>query len=125
MVFAGLTVCTPTFAAKTVYKCTKDGQVTLTDQPCDTASTSASSSLSATAPSAGTTISSSTNPSPVGDWRGQIQYQGRESGQTLTQAHSVAPLAVNFTADGKVSGGSADNECKWLGVWSQGDELFL
>jgi hypothetical protein len=52
-----------------------------------------------------------------------MQYQGRENGQTLPQAHTVAPLVVNFTADGKVSGGSADNGCKWLGVWSQGGRI--
>jgi hypothetical protein len=97
--------------------------VTLTDQPCDGSTTSTSSNSPAPSSSAATTIPSSRNPSPVGDWRGQMQYQGRENGQTMPQAHTVVPLVVNFTADGKVSGSSADNGCKWLGVWSQGGRI--
>jgi hypothetical protein len=108
------------WAAKTVYKCTKDGQVTLTDRPCDGAT-----SDSSPAPQlAATTIASSSNPSAVGDWHGQMQYQGRESGQTLEEAHSVAPLSLNFTADGKVSAASQENGCKWLGVWSQAGRII-
>jgi Domain of unknown function (DUF4124) len=110
------------FAAKTIYKCVKDGQITLTDKPCDDAK--ASDSASWTAPqSNATTISSSSNPSPIGDWHGQIQYQGRENGQTLEEAHSVVPSSLTFTADGKVSGASQENGCRWLGVWSQGGRV--
>jgi Domain of unknown function (DUF4124) len=110
-------------AAKTIYKCTKDGQVTLTDKPCEGASSD--NSPSPAAPQSGATaIASSSNPSPVGDWYGQMQYQGRENGQTLEQAHSVVPLALNFTSDGKVSGASQENDCKWLGVWSQGGRII-
>ena len=110
-------------AAKTIYKCTKDGQVTLTDKPCDD-SKSADSPASTTPQSEATTISSSSNPSPVGEWHGQMQYQGREHGQTLEEAHSVVPLSLNFTVDGKVSGPSPENGCKWLGVWSQGGRII-
>jgi hypothetical protein len=45
-----------------------------------------------------------------------MQYQGRENGQTLEEAHSVVPLSLEITADGKVSGSSAENGGKWLGV---------
>jgi hypothetical protein len=108
-------------AAKTIYKCTKDGQITLTDKPCDGASDNSASSA---APQSGaTTIASSSNPSPIGDWHGQMQYQGRENGQTLEEAHSVVPSPLTFTADGKVSGVSQENGCKWLGVWSQGGRI--
>jgi hypothetical protein len=110
-------------AAKTIYRCTKDGQVTLSDKPCE-GSPSPESSNTASPQSSAINIPSSTNPSPVGDWHGQMQYQGRESGQTLEEAHSVAPSSLNFTADGKVSGGSQDNGCKWLGVWSQGGRII-
>jgi hypothetical protein len=110
-------------AAKTIYKCIKDGQITLTDKPCEGASSDNSSS-SAAPQSAATTIPSSSNPSPIGDWRGQIQYQGRENGQTLEEAHSVVPSSLTFSADGKVSGASQENGCKWLGVWSQGGRII-
>ena len=51
-------------AAKTIYRCTKDGQVTLTDKPCDGAMPDSSAS-SGTPQSTGTAIASSSNPSPV------------------------------------------------------------
>jgi hypothetical protein len=63
-------------AAKTIYKCTKDGQVTLTDKPCDGAMSSGTSASSAEPQSGATTIPSSSNPSPIGGWHGQMQYQG-------------------------------------------------
>jgi len=110
-------------AGKTIYKCTEDGQVTLTDKPCDGATSSDNSASSAAPQTGATTIPSSTNPSPIGDWHGQMQYQGRESGQTLEEAHSVVPSSLTFTADGKVSGASQENGCKWLGVWSQGGRI--
>src|ERR1700735_4568614 len=73
-------------AAKTIYRCTKDGQVTLTDKPCDGASSDNSASSGAPQSSA-TTIPSSSNPSPVGGWHGQMQYQGQQGGQMLEEAH--------------------------------------
>jgi hypothetical protein len=99
-------------AAKTIYRCEKDGHITLTDKPCDGSKESASNT--------GTTISSASNPSTVGVWSGQLQYSGTEAGGMIVAAHAVVPLTLEFTADGKVSGTSSDNGCNWLGVWSQG-----
>jgi hypothetical protein len=106
-------------AATTVYRCSKNGQTILTDKPCEGPGDSANPANSPPSQST-TTIASSLTPSPTGVWRGQAQYQGRENGQVLEQAHTVVPLILEFTADGKVSGSSADNGCKLLGVWSQG-----
>jgi Domain of unknown function (DUF4124) len=99
-------------AAKTIYRCDKDGQITLTDKPCDEGKSTDANS--------GTTIPSTTTPSTVGVWKGQLQYSGTEAGEMIEAAHTVVPLTLEFTADGKVSGASPDNGCKWLGVWSQG-----
>jgi hypothetical protein len=107
----------PATAATTVYHCSKNGQTILTDRPCDGPADSANPNSPASQMT--TTIASSSTPSPTGTWRGQVQYQGRENGQVMEQAHTVAPLTVEFTADGKISGSSADNGCKILGVWSQ------
>jgi hypothetical protein len=109
----------PASAATTVYRCSKNGQTILTDRPCDGP---ADSAKPANAPSSQSTatIASSSTPPPTGTWRGQVQYQGRENGQVMEQAHTVAPLTLEFTADGKVSGSSVDNGCRVLGVWSQG-----
>jgi hypothetical protein len=54
----------------------------------------------------------------VGQWRGQTQFQGAEDGRELQEVHSVVPLVLTFSADGKVSGVSADNGCQLLGLWS-------
>jgi hypothetical protein len=111
-------------AAKTIYKCTKDGHVTLTDKPCDDAK--ASDSASSTAPQSGaTTIASSSNPSPVGKWAGQEQFHGVENGEAIRDAHTVVPGTIEFSADGKVSGSSPENGCTLLGVWSQGGPATL
>jgi hypothetical protein len=108
----GLTFHPTLHAAKTIYRCEKDGQITLTDKPCEGSKPADSSN--------GTTIPSLGNPSTVGIWNGQLQYSGTEAGDMITAAHTVVPLTLEFTADGKVSGASPDNGCNWLGVWSQG-----
>jgi hypothetical protein len=99
----------------------KDGQVTLTDKPCDGSSTTHQGAL-ATAP---ITVASSKNLSPVGTWSGQIQYQESQNGQTVAAAHSVALLRAEFAADGKVSGVSDGNGCSLLGVWSDGGQTLV
>jgi len=97
-------------AAKTIYRCDKGGQIVLTDQPCDGTKPAEANS---------TTIPSTTHPSTVGVWRGQMQYSGTEVGEMIATAHAVVPLTLDFTQDGKVSGSSPENGCEWLGVWSQ------
>jgi len=108
-------------AGTTVYKCVKDGQITLTDKPCPSEKGIADSS---TAQSITTVVPSSKDPSPVGKWSGQIQYQEASNGQTVQAAHSVALLTAEFTADGKVMGCSPENGCQLLGVWSAGGQTL-
>jgi hypothetical protein len=105
-------------AAKTIYKCTKDGHVTLSDMPCD-GSTSADNP-SAAPQSAASTIQSSSNSSPIGKWTGQEQYHGVENGEALADAHTIVPGTIEFAAGGKVSGSSPENGCSLSGVWSHG-----
>ena len=106
-------------AGTPVYRCVKDGQKTLTDKPCDSGKEQQRIDT-AQVDFATTMVPSSTTPSPVGKWWGQIQYQATENGQTIQAAHSVAMASAEFTAEGKVGGASPDNGCKLLGVWSQG-----
>jgi hypothetical protein len=56
----------------------------------------------------------------VGDWSGQTQFQGAQNTQVIEEAHSVVPLVLTFSADGKVSGASAENGCALLGLWAPG-----
>lgn len=110
-----------TVAGTTVYKCVRDGQITLTDKPCPGEK---GDTDSLTGQSTTTVVPSSKDPSPVGKWSGQIQYQEASSGQTVQAAHSVALLTAEFTADGKVMGSSPENGCQLLGVWSAGGQTL-
>jgi uncharacterized protein DUF4124 len=110
-----------TVAGTTVYKCVKDGQITLTDKPCPSEKGNADFP---TGQSTTTVVPSSKDPSPVGKWSGQLQYQESSNGQTVQAAHSVALLTAEFTADGKVMGSSPENGCQLLGVWSAGGQTL-
>ncbi len=107
-------------ATSHVYHCTKDGQTVLTDEPCE-ASIQASGSGTTAVPSngvGGTQVSAAA--SVVGDWRGQTQFQGAQNGVEIDEAHTVVPLVLTFSTDGKVSGASSDNGCTLLGLWAPG-----
>jgi len=56
----------------------------------------------------------------VGDWHGQTQFQGAQDAVVIEEAHSLVPLVLTFSADGKVSGAGADNGCTLLGLWAPG-----
>lgn len=113
---------TNTLAGSTVYRCVDSGKTVLTDTPC---------------PNAGPVVETPTvtsgnawrNPSlnvdaaydtPYGEWRGQVQYQASEKGQWVDTAHSVVPVVLAIANDGKVSGVSNHNGCKFLGIASPG-----
>ena len=100
------------FAATTVYHCSVNGQTVLTDKPCD------SPAAPVVTPDGTTSITAT--PTVAGDWRGQGQYQATENGQLIADAHTVVPLVLTFTADGKVTGSSPDNGCAVLGLWYVG-----
>ena len=108
-------------AGTTVYKCVQNGQITLTDKPCP----SDKSPAEATNAQVTTVVPSSKDPSPVGRWSGQLQYQETSSGQTIQAAHSVALMSAEFTDDGKVTGVSTENGCQLLGVWSNGGQTLI
>jgi hypothetical protein len=106
-------------SASPIFKCTVNGQTVLADRPCD--------GPPATVPAPGVAAPSASEPvssqifgaqTIVGDWRGQTQFQGAENAQVMDVAHSVVPLVLTFSADGKVSGVSADNGCSLLGLWA-------
>lgn len=100
------------FAVTAVYHCTINGQTVLTDRPCDSPPTAVENSDGSK--------SITETPSVVGTWRGQGQFQGTENGQLIADAHTVVPLVLTFTADGKVTGSSPDNGCEVLGLWYAG-----
>jgi len=109
----------PVMAATPIFKCTKDGKTVYTDRACDsTGAPAADPAVTGPGAAGGTTISAA--PTVIGDWRGQTQFQAGVNGVRVAEAHSVAPLVLTFSADGKVTGSSPDNGCQVLGVWSPG-----
>jgi hypothetical protein len=116
----------PASATTPIYRCKQNGQTVLTDRPCD-APPSGEVVISAASPNGEVTKSISALPTVVGDWQGQTQFQAGMNGVRVAEAQSVVPLALTFSADGKVTGSSPDNGCKVLGVWSPGStpRLFM
>jgi hypothetical protein len=114
LIIAWTGFASPALAGRPVYRCTQNGQTILGDTPCQDTAAAASEAGSQSS----TTIGGSS--SMVGAWRGQTQYQGSQSGQQIGEAHTVVPLVLTFSADGKVSGTSPENGCQWLGVWTPG-----
>jgi hypothetical protein len=119
-VFFSLGLAASASARSPIYRCTVNGQTVLTDKPCDDAAAVPASGVAAPAPSGPPSGQLSGAQTIVGDWRGQMQFQGSENAQVMEAAHSVVPLVLTFSADGKVSGSSADNGCSLLGLWAPG-----
>jgi len=107
-------------ARSPIYRCTVNGQTVLTDKPCDGAAAAPPSGVTAPAvnePVSGQVPGAATI---VGDWRGQTQFQGAQNAVVIEEAHSVVPLVLTFSTDGKVSGVSTENGCAFLGLWAPG-----
>jgi hypothetical protein len=111
----------PVFADTTVYRCTKEGQLVFTDKPCDGKQSTPSSTTPPLPSSPAPAPAPTPSPSFAGAWQGQAQFHGRENGEILTDAHTVVPLNLELSADGKISGASPENGCKLLGLWTPGD----
>jgi hypothetical protein len=110
----------PASATTPIFHCKQNGQTVLTDKPCDGTTTATSSGTTPVPPSGVVSNQVSGSPSVLGDWRGQTQFQGAQNGQLIEEAHTVVPLVLTFTVDGKVSGISPDNGCTLLGLWAPG-----
>jgi hypothetical protein len=52
----------------------------------------------------------------VGDWQGQAEYVAKVNAVADPAAHAVVELTVRVEAGGKISGLSAENGCRLLGV---------
>jgi hypothetical protein len=116
LISAGL--ATSASARSPIYRCTGNGQTVLTDKPCEGATTVPASGVAAPSPSGPVSGQISGAQSIAGDWHGQTQFQGAQNGQVTEEAHSVVPLVLTFSADGKVSEVSPDNGCALLGLWA-------
>jgi hypothetical protein len=107
-------------ARSPIYRCTVNGQAVLTDKPCDSPATVPASGVAAPGAIGPPNSQISGAQSIVGEWRGQTQFQGAQNAQVIEEAHSVVPLVLTFSADGKVSAVSPENGCAFLGLWGPG-----
>lgn len=58
--------------------------------------------------------------SPYGEWRGETQYQAFVRGVADPAAHVVTNLTIAISPGGKVSGSSAENGCRVVGLATPG-----
>jgi len=127
---ATASVCSHASAANsTIYRCDDHGKTLFQDSPCGTQPGLAAPAGRAIPSSTATPLSSPLSPpssapnaqqNPMGDWRGQAQFQGTENGQHLDGSQSVVPLVISLAPEGKVTGLSPENGCRALGIWSPG-----
>ena len=116
-------------ATNAIYRCDDHGKTTFQDSPCGTqpglAAPAGTSAPSVTRSPASTPISppaaaSTAQETPIGDWRGQAQFQGTENGQHLDGSQSVVLLVISLAPEGTGTGVSPDNGCQSLGIWTPG-----
>lgn len=107
--------------AQTIYRCDQDGRTTYTDSPCARPSIrhEKSSAPSPTATAKQTVVGGGYE-NPYGPWRGEAQYQIRNVGLRSDGTHSVVPLILEISEEGKVTGASPENGCQMLGIASPG-----
>jgi hypothetical protein len=102
-----------------VYRCTVDGTVTYSDEPCGGARTGKSAQGQATVPLPSPVTTPAGAPANFyGQWTGQAQYQATARSQPIETAHAVVTLTLIVGADGKLTGESTDNGCRALGLAS-------
>jgi hypothetical protein len=106
-----------------IYRCTVNGQTVLTDKPCDGPTTVPTSGVTGLTPSGPVSGQLSGAQTIVGAWSGQTQFQGAENAQVIEAAHSVVPLVLTFSADGKVSGSSADEAHRLPNVYKNTSKI--
>jgi hypothetical protein len=62
---------------------------------------------------------------PYGEWRGQAQYQAIVRSVSDPAAHAVIDLVVDIDPRGKVTGISAENGCRMLGIARPGIAPYI
>lgn len=116
---AGLAACAalawPSAArADQIYRCERNGKVTLTDTPCDGRP---AAPATAPDPGAGTPLQIDlAYQSAYGEWRGQAQYRANAGGLPIPGAFQVVPTILTISRDGKLSGASPGNGCRLSGL---------
>lgn len=107
--------------AQAIYRCDQGGKVTYTDAPCDKPLIQqAGGAPTHSAPNT-TRIIGGGYANPYGPWSGQTQFQIMNANVVQSEGkHFIAFMDIMIGEDGKLSGASAENSCRMLGLASPG-----
>jgi len=108
-------------AAQAIYRCEQGGKVTYTDTPCEKpVIQEVGGAVPNSAPRTQKVVGGGYT-SPYGPWSGQTQFQIMNSNMLQSEGtHFIAFTELMIAEDGKVTGGSAENSCRLLGLASPG-----
>jgi hypothetical protein len=98
------------------YRCVENGKAVFTDRPCG--DEPKQTMPTGNAPKVIGDAGNSAYSSPYGDWRGDAQFQARLNGAVVQDAHTVGPMTISISPQGKVQGFDELSGCKLKGVAS-------
>ena len=98
------------------YRCVENGKTVFADRPCV-----AEAKPEVPTGNAPKVIGDSANTAygtPYGDWRGDAQFQAKINGAVVQDAHTVGPMTISISPQGKVLGIDEQSKCRLKGVAS-------
>lgn len=111
----------PPGMAQAIYRCDQGGKVTYTDAPCDKPLIQQAGGAPASSPRSTTRVIGGGYTNPYGPWSGQTQFQIMNSNVVQSEGkHFIAFMDIMIGEDGKLTGASAENSCRMLGLASPG-----
>ena len=107
--------------AQAIYRCEQGGKVTYTDAPCEKPLIQQVGGAPAISPPRTQKVIGGGYTNPYGPWSGQTQFQIMNTNVVQSEGtHFIAFMDVMIGEDGKVTGASAENSCRMLGLASPG-----
>ncbi len=100
------------------YRCIENGKTVITDRAC--ASDTVTMPPGGNSPKIIGDSENSAYSTGYGDWRGQVQYQATQNGQSIPEAHVVVQTTISIDPQGKITGSSPENGCRMKGIVAQG-----
>jgi hypothetical protein len=95
--------------AQTIYRCDKDGHITLTDRPCEGAPRAAPADQSRKPVAGGPPVA------PEGAWRGVAQLSATLAGKPLALSPQTSQINLVIAPDGSILGGLREQSCELKG----------
>ena len=115
LLLAGLLVSPMALAQ---YRCVENGKTIFSDRPC--AAEAVPTVPTGNHPKVVGDAGNAAYSTPNGDWRGQVQFQVPQMSQPVAEAHAVIQAVLAIDPQGKVTGSSPENGCKFVGIAGPG-----